>query len=481
MTGDTFTITKSDMYVFAEAPLHLWALKHGQLTPQTPSAFEQILMQQGQRVEMLARQFLANSLPGKQLQFQPEFTDGAFEARLDALVYDPAAEVYDLYEIKSSTRVKKEAIDDVTFQALVVEANLPLRNCYLVLVNSAYNLEDSLDIGKFLSIHDITEEIALRKPTLLALRTAALSAVQQADSAGLAACYKPAACAAPALCHPALPNYHIYDIPRLSAKKVDQLRSGGQTNITAIPPGFALSENQQVYVDAVRNNAPLIDHVSIQQELGGLEYPLYFLDYETFGPAIPYFRGFSPYRHITFQFSVHRLHEPGGRLDHYEYLNTQLEDPSAALAEQLANAIGPTGSVIVWNRAFEHTRNKELALHLPAHAAFFTSVNDRMYDLMEIFSKNLYVHPACRGSASIKNVLPVLCPDTDQSYDGLEINKGDQAMAAWMHVTSGELTPEEAEHIRTQMYAYCKLDTFAMYKIWEHLHTMLHQTQPTAQ
>lgn len=477
MTGDIpFTITKTDMLTFAEAPMHLWALKRGGVVPEL-SAFARYLMEQGQQVEQLARGFLEHHVlrqhPGSQLSFQFTVLDGLFEARLDALVYDPAAEVYDIYEVKSSTSAKKEHIADLAFQTLAAEASMTVRDCYLVLVNTDYVRNGEIDAQQLFKIEQVSEPVAAAKAGMRALRSQAAQAVQQEQPDGLGACYKPRQCYCAHLCHAQLPRYHVYDIPRLSAAKVEQLRSQGLLDLFALPGDFQLSEKQQHYVDVVRSGQPYLQKAAIQAELASMQYPLYFLDYEAFTPAVPLFDGYPPYRFITFQFSVHVIESPGAPVHHYEYLNTQLQDPSQPLAEHLSKIIGPQGSVVVWYRPFEGGRNKELAERLPAHTSFFAGLNTRIYDLMEIFSKNLYLDPECRGSASIKNVLPVLCPDIEQSYDQLKINKGDQAMAAWLQVTSGTLSPAEAEEMREDMLKYCRLDTLAMLKVWERLHELV--------
>lgn len=477
MTGDTsFAITKTDMLTFAEAPMHLWAFKRGIATPQL-SAFALYLMEQGQKVEGLARGFLEAHVHSHyaegQLSFQKTLRDGEFEARLDALVFDATHHVYDIYEVKSSTSPKKEHYADLAFQSLVAEANLTVRDCYLVLVNTDYVRNGEIDTQQLFKIEQVSEPVTAAKAEMRELRAQASATLQQEQPEGLAACYKPRQCFCPELCHGELPQYHIYDIPRLGAKKVDELRGQGIVDIFTLPSSFPLSENQQRYTAVVRSGQASMDKTAIQTELASMQYPLYFLDYEAFTPAVPLFDGYPPYRFITFQFSVHVVEAPGAPIHHYEYLNTQLQDPSEPLARHLSEIIGSQGSVVVWYRPFEGGRNKELAERLPAYASFFEGLNERIYDLMEIFSKNLYMDPECRGSSSIKNVLPVLCPDIDQSYEQLAINKGDQAMAAWLQVTSGTLSPAEAEEMREDMLQYCRLDTLAMLKVWERLHQLV--------
>jgi hypothetical protein len=119
------TITKSDFLVYLDAPLHLWARKHNLLEKTTPSDYDLHLMSEGQKVEKYANQFLEEIVlkqySSAQIHFQPTYHDGDFEARADVLIFDNEAGVYDVYEIKSSTSVKKENWYDATFQQWYVK------------------------------------------------------------------------------------------------------------------------------------------------------------------------------------------------------------------------------------------------------------------------------------------------------------------------------------------------------------------------
>lgn len=79
-------------------------------------------------------------------------------------------------------------------------------------------------------------------------------------------------------------------------------------------------------------------------------------------------------------------------------------------------------SFVVWYKPFENTRNEEIAEIFPDLADSFLAINDKTFDLMEIFSKRNYFDIAFMGSSSIKKVLPVLVPEMD--YAGLAIGNG---------------------------------------------------------
>lgn len=217
----------------------------------------------------------------------------------------------------------------------------------------------------------------------------------------------------------------------------------------------------------MKSGEPLINKGQITRELQNLEYPLSFLDYETYGAAVPLFDGYEPHKHIVFQYSLHVLDAPDSEPRHLEYLIIDNEDPSPALLDQLVMHLPDQGSVIVWNKSFEMTKNREMAERYPEYREFIEDLNARVYDLMEIFSKGLYIHPDFHGSASIKKVLPVIVPDLEQGYSGLQISNGEGAMLAWYEIISGVIPNIDIEQIRQDLLAYCKLDTLAMVKIYE--------------
>jgi hypothetical protein len=109
----------------------------------------------------------------------------------------------------------------------------------------------------------------------------------------------------------------------------------------------------------------------------------------------------------------------------------------------------------------------KVGTRLPQHALYFEEFNKRIYDLMDIFHDQHYVHHGFRGKCSIKKVLPTL--DAELRYDGLDIQEGGQAADAWWRMVTADTAPEEKAKIAHDLKVYCGLDTYAMYAIWHHL------------
>jgi len=143
------------------------------------------------------------------------------------------------------------------------------------------------------------------------------------------------------------------------------------------------------------------------------------------------------------------------------------DDPSTSFFCSLQQHVASFGTIIVWNQGFESHVNDSIARRLPSTKHYFIAFNDRIYDLMDIFAKQYFVHKDLCGKVSIKNVLPVLTPHL--SYAPLEIHDGATASLVWSKLISGRLTSEEMERLYEHLREYCALDSYGMYAIWEAL------------
>jgi CRISPR/Cas system-associated exonuclease Cas4 (RecB family) len=469
-------LSKTDFLEYLVCPLHLWAKKHGQIELE-PSLFDQHLMAQGNEIQQLAYSFLEEHLAEQgDVGFEVTYRDGDFQVRVDGLLYDPDEEVIDIYEVKSSNSIKKENYYDVTFQRLVCEASTEVRDVYLVYVNGNYVRGDNIKLEDFFLIENLNEEVKKRREEVLFERERALVVAVQEDPSGIPGCHKPQTCPSPQLCHGELPAYPIFNLPRLSYNKAMELKESGVTSIREIPADYELSDKQELHKEAVALGQPLIDQAAIRGELEGLEYPLFFLDYETYPPCVPLYPGYRPYQHVVFQYSLHLIMDPEGDLKQHELLITGKEDPGPELVPHLLERIGESGSILVWNKTFETGKNRAMAERYPEYSAGLLEVNERIYDLMEIFSKGFYVDQDFRGSASLKAVLPVLVPEFKNAYEELPISGGDQAMLIWKQIIDGKIPEDQLSQIRDDLLAYCRLDTLAMVRIWERMWEEINQT-----
>jgi hypothetical protein len=266
-----------------------------------------------------------------------------------------------------------------------------------------------------------------------------------------------------------VPDYGIHDIARIgsSPKKLKELVDAGIFALEDIPSDIKVTKGQSNQLRAYRTGETIIDKEAIAKELGGLAFPLHFIDYETFASALPLFRDFSPYDQIPLQYSVHIVGSPDEEPIHRDFLHAGRNDPTNSFLDSLREHVSLFGSVIAWNKAFECQVNDNIARRILPACEYIIELNDRFYDLMDIFSKQYFVHRDLCGSVSIKKVLPVLAPDL--SYSNLGIHDGAMASLTWSKIISGEIDEQECARLRADLRNYCALDSYGMYAIWRAL------------
>lgn len=481
-------LSKSDYTTYLKHPAWLWIKKHAkEMLPPTSDAL-QAIFDTGHEFEQYAEILFPGGVKipfdytnmvrltdeaiesGAKIIFQCRFEhdDLTFIGDIIQLVGDKEV---DLYEIKSSTSAKDEHKPDLCFQMIVLERlGYSVRNIAVIHVNNEYVRHGDIEPNKLCATTDVTEDVkALRTETeqniVEALKVVALPDCP--DTSPLLA--------SPGFFKEWLEVYHhmkntrpgsIYDLCQLDIPTLQSLLDNGYEKITDIPLDFALKPKQALQVQSAINGVG-VDQEKINEFLSGFEYPLYFLDYETMGSLIPPFDGMRPFQQLPFQYSLHIIDEPGGVVRHEEFLHTENSNPTEAIATKLQKDIGPTGTVISWNMSFEKRCNDLLAELHPEFADFLADVNKRMQDLMTPFSKNWYIDSDFKGSASIKNVLPILVPEL--SHKHLNISDGQSAQRIWMQAVLYEKHNETKAQILDNLLEYCKLDTFAMVKIYQKL------------
>ena len=471
-------LTKTAYLNYLRCPQEFW-LDHNEplLSAREPITLEhEHLRQQGYAVEQYVKQ-LARFQPGEGIavDFQRTFQTAELEARSDVVVTDKVTGETDIYEIKSAASVKDEHLDDVTFQRVVATRSGSLiRRAHVITLNGEYIRTGDIDVEQLFIITDVTETIAGR---MAATAEQIKSAFNYLDSIPVPSLVdycvdKKLDCRFIQLHFPDLPDYTVFDISFLKHDKRRELLATGIVDIKDVPDDFKLSAKQQLQVQVAKTREIVIDRDEIANRFDSWAYPLHFLDYETFAYAIPQFEGVKPFQQMCFQYSLHTIDRFGAELRHTEYLSRGDDRPPRVVANHLREAMsGSIGTVFVWYEAFEKGRNQEMADMFPDLADFFTEVNEKTYDLMKIFSENLYIHPDFKGKTSIKKVLPVLVPWL--KYDDLEISEGLSATIKWFRAAMWtSLSEAERAKIFDDLLRYCELDTLAMVEIFKVLATL---------
>ncbi|MFZ2682066.1 MAG: DUF2779 domain-containing protein [Patescibacteria group bacterium] len=489
-------ITKTDYLEYTYCKKNLWLKKFKRelFEGVELSEFEKKIIEEGNAADEAARHLFPEGQlvetvgvgaalatktfleAGVKTIFQGAFKHGEFFVQADILRFDAVTGGWELYEVKATNAVKRivphHHVNDLAFQKSVIEAcGLEIKKTGVIHLNGEYRPQGRLNYGELFVVADLTDEVLEAQAGVKLQMQDLKTYLSLPEERGCECLYRGrnAQCTTFAYSNPEVPEYSVHDISRIGGSKklfFDWIDRGIYA-LNDIDNPEKLTGSKRSQYDAYMLGRPLIDQTGIKQALDGLQFPLYFFDYEGYSSAIPRFDGFGTYEQVPFQYSLHILHADG-EMEHKEFLITDLsQDLTLPLVEQMRRDFGETGSVISWYKSYESQRNTKLAELHPSHAEFLEALNDRMFDLMTIFSTDLYVDAAFKGSASIKKVLPVLVPEL--SYKVLKVQKGDQAIERWEKMIAADTSPSDKAQIAQDLLEYCKLDTLAMVKIYEAL------------
>jgi hypothetical protein len=282
--------------------------------------------------------------------------------------------------------------------------------------------------------------------------------------------------------------------------------------------GRSIGRRQLLQVETARSGVESFRD-GLKKQLESVSYPLRFVDFETSRIPVPYHAGMKPYEEVTFQFSCHSLESGDTDLEHFEWINVDDAYPNYEFAQQLHDALGNEGSILVWSH-FEQRVMRDVAEQIrrykPQMSTFAAWLDNaakpidkggRVLDLMKLCFDH-YCHPEMGGRYGIKYVLRAIWRESTELRDdpwfsayvahdgagelldpyqalpeipfgaadedlGVElevVREGVGAMRSYQEMLYG-LRRDNAAFKETQrdlLLQYCKLDTLAMVMIWKY-------------
>lgn len=501
MSSTSPYISKTDFLNYLTCPGYAWHARHERDLLPKPDDGARRRMQDGQKVERLARETLppgftihareiregdrqtrAAIAAGESVLYQPTaLAETGLVARADALIRTDSG--WHMIEVKSSSvdpdNIKpasiKKHINDLTFQTLAFrQSGIPIVKSSLLMLNRNFRRNGEILPDDLFVLVDATSDV---KKAQLSVQTQVEDAISTLlDSRNPAECdchrkTRANRCDLFSHFHPQIPERDtIYNIASIQRGSLLPALDRGIMQIVDWPDDLNLSAKQRRQVDLARNGRESIQQESLTSFLNGMEAPLWYLDYETFQNSIPPWEGYAPHQQITFQYSLHKW-DNNGEPEHFEYLaESAVDDPTEQLLENLIRHLGDSGSVVVWNKSFERGRNIEMATRYPKYAIFLEDVNRRMVDLADAVKNGWWESPDFQGSWSLKQVLPVAAPELD--YKNLKIGDGGTASERWMQAvldSPSSLSDTERDDVLHALRVYCAQDTIAMHRIRDYM------------
>ncbi len=402
---------------------------------------------------------------GTKIIYEAAFQFNGVLAALDILV--KVKNGWKAYEVKSSTSISETYLLDAAIQYYAISnSSVDLKDISIVYINNQYVKDGPIDLQQLFNIESVKNDVLELLPGIPNQVALLKKVLKQKDIPVVDIgphCNSPYTCDFTDHCWKKIPDNSVFNIARLTEVKKFDLYTKNIINFIDIPDDYPLNENQWMQVKGEINNETTIDKKKIKEFVSDLQYPLYFLDFETFSSAVPLFDKSKPYQQLVFQYSLHVLKNNKSTAVHKEFLaEVNGSDPRVPFVVQLISDVGDDGDILVYNISFEKSKLAELALAFPKYKSMLNKIIDRLKDLMVPFQKRWYYTPEMQGSYSIKKILPALVPEL--SYDVLNIQEGGTASSIFASMLKGEFEGDITQ-ARNDLLAYCKMDTLAMVEL----------------
>src|SRR3989338_5267907 len=434
-------LTKSNYILGLECPKYLWLKVNHPEKIKEPSVADKFRMEDGEKVGIEAKKLFPEgidlsmhkynenpkktkeALKEKKPLFEAGFEFNNLFSRADILF--PVDNEWDIVEVKASTKTKKVNIYDVAFQKYVYEGSgIKIRKCFILHLNKDYTKYANLNLEKLFEKEEITKEVneLIDKIPERINNIIQFLSQKEPPKAGLILeipfsdgshdC-KTENCLE-------LPENNVFCLYRCG-KLGAELYEKGIKLIKDITEEIKLNAKQSIQRTCEKEGKVNVDKEKIKEFLDKLQYPLHYLDFETFITA-------------------------------------------------LNGSLGEKGTIIVYNQSFEINRMKELAVNFPEYKAWVENIPLRTVDLLDIFREFSYYNPKQQGSASIKKVLPAL---TGKTYKGMAISDGGTASVEFFNAHYTDTTQEKRKQVREDLLKYCGLDTEAEIMIIDKLRELV--------
>ena len=203
---------------------------------------------------------------------------------------------FDLFEVKSTLDLKPEHEWDLAVQYYVLRgAGVPIRWTRLMHLNRDYVFSGGdHDLKRLFTFTNLTRLVRKRRREVVAalkeMRRTLAAKSPPPISVG-PQCSAPYTCPFYDHCNEDEPDHSIDQLPKLGIRVRERLAAIGIIEIAKVPPDFGgLSSLQARVVEAVRTQTRFHDS-AISRKLRKIKFPVHFLDFETFSPALPLYAG----------------------------------------------------------------------------------------------------------------------------------------------------------------------------------------------
>ena len=200
---------------------------------------------------------------------------------------NPTKDGWDMYEVKSSSKLKPYHLEDASFQWYVLSKieGLKINNAYVVTINSQYVKDGDIDQDKLFTKNNITKEVNERLglvPNEINKMQGIIEGDTEPNTPIGNLCSKPLTCQYKKLCWEDVKDNSVLNLYRMRSKQKFDLFDNECKTFDDIPEDIKLSDIQQKQITSYLNNKTFIHKNGVKEFIKSIKYPISYFDFETF-------------------------------------------------------------------------------------------------------------------------------------------------------------------------------------------------------
>ena len=366
---------------------------------------------------------------------------------------------YKAIEVKSSSKLKPEYLEDTAIQYHVVDGEGKIK----ITEYEVWHINTQGSKTNIFTAVSVLDQIIPMKESVEKMRTEAQATIDRTEAPVISVgkhCDKPYGCPFKHICWKAIEDKkdHILHLPFFE-KKWELYSQGVET---MDDERFKVGEySHPEILNAIKTNSLFIKPKEILDIFSQWQAPFHFFDFEALMHYLPIFEGTRPYEQVAIQYSLHVMNDFSQRENytHKEWLHDNLSSPKKILIDKLIEDLGTEGSIVTYNMTYEKTRVKDLIklVEDDETKVKLLSIIDRFVDLKDVIKDNLY-HPDFKGGFSLKVVSPTLLGFENGGYTDSLIKSGSEVTRYYLEfINTSDLSRKE--ELRQAFLKYCGYDT----------------------
>ncbi len=377
----------------------------------------------------------------------------------DILVYNQNG--YDLYEVKSSVKISEIYLKDACMQYYVAKNIIPIRDIFLLTINSEYVLGDEPNIQAYFKRNNISKIAEknyryIQERLLHASMLDEKGAIPEKDI-GLH-CFSPYTCDFFETCWKnKIGERSIFLLGKTSRQEMFEWYREGITEIQEVPLKKTLPKHIAVQVEAFKHNKTVVNQTAMQSFIHNIKLPCAAIDMEVWGPSFPQIKGTRPFQKIPFLFSLVSREEQTSFFFAYD------TDDRINFATALIESTKSFSSLLVYDKSLELQVINELINEFPNLVSELSNVANKLVDISIPVQQDNYYQPDFRGNYSLKAVSEAVL--NKNIFENQNISTGLEAMQAFEQFKN-EDNEIEKQFIKENLMSYCLTDSLAVWALY---------------